>query len=140
MANVPNIYKDPGLTQPFDSAVDTLPATAISANSGDGVFYFGSDDDTIKIQALSSPGINPITIGIVDASPGSGAEVADITLALVPADLNTNTPGAVLNLPATVNGGVASAVTVHYRWTNNTGSGTYTDVSLQVSDRVESAI
>ena len=140
MALVPHVYLDVGLTDQFDDATDILGASAINGGQGDGVFYVGSPDDTIKIQADSDPGIDPITVSIADSAPGSGVEVTDIKLALTQGGLGGTTGGASLNLGATINGGVANAVAVWYRWTNGTGGDTYTEISLGIVARAESAI
>ena len=51
MALIDHVYNDAGLTDQFDDASDTLGAQAVNGSSGDGVFYVGDPDDTIKIQA-----------------------------------------------------------------------------------------
>ncbi len=140
MALIPHVYKDPGLTQQFDDAIDTLGASALNGGDGDGYFYFGDPDDTIKIQADSDPGIDQISVSITDSAPGSNVEAAHVKLALTQGGLAGATGGASLNLGSTINGGVAGAVAVWYRWTNSVGGGTYTDILLDLPARVESAI
>ena len=140
MALVPHVYLDVGLTDQFDDATDSLGASAINGGQGDGVFYFGDPDAAIKIQADSAPGIDPIAVSITDSAPGSGVEATHIKLATSQAGLGSATGGAPLNLPATVNGGVGNAVAVWYRWENSAGGGTYTEISIDIVARVESAI
>ena len=138
MAVIANVFKDPGLTLPFDDATDTLGASAINGSSGDNVFYVGSPTVGIVVQAASTPGIDPIVVSITDATPGVEVDAVDIKLAISSANLDSAIGGASLNLPATINGGAGGAVAVHYRWTNDTGVLTYTDISLDIVDRVES--
>lgn len=140
MADVPHVYKDPGLMQPFDDAVDSLGASAKNGGEGDGVFYVGDPDDTIKIQADSNPGIDQIAVSITDSAPGSGVEQNHVRLAQTQDGLAGATPGASLNIGTTINGGVINAVPVWYRWANSSGGGTYTDLTLDLPARVESAI
>ena len=140
MALVNHVYLDAGLTTQFDDSTDTLGASAINTGSGDGVFWVGLPDDTKKIQADSDPGIDQIVVSIVDADDQTGVDAADIKLSLTSAVLDSATGGASLNLGATILGGAANAVPVYYRWSNNTGSGVYTDISLSIVDRVEVAV
>ena len=140
MALIDHIYLDAALTDPFDDASDTLGAQAVNGASGDGVFYLGDPDDTIKLQAASDPGVDPITVSVADSAPGSGVEDTHIKLALTSAGLDGATGGAALNAGSTINGGVANAVPIHYRWSNSTGAGVSTEISLSIVARVESAI
>lgn len=139
MTEIAYVYKDAGLTELFDDAVDTLDAQAVNGASGYGVFYVGSPDEDIKIQATSDPGIDPIEISIDDASPGSGVEDTHIKLSLS-SDFSGSTGGASLSLGATINGGVGNAVPVYYQWSNSIGAGTYTEISLGIVARDEYAI
>lgn len=139
MTEIAYVFNDAGLTDPFDDATDTLDAQAVNGASGYGVFYVGSADDTIKIQATSDPGIDPITISISDASPVSGVEDTHIKLSLS-TDFSGSTAGASLSLGATINGGVANAVPVYYQWSNSVGAGIYTEMSLGIVARDEYAI
>lgn len=137
MALIDHIYKDPALTDQFDDATDTLDASAIQPGTGAGVFYVGTPTAANKIEAASAPGIDPIQVSITDNAGQVNA--ADIKLSLTP-DFSGSIGGAPLNLGATINGAPVNAVAVHYEWTNDTGSGTYTNVTLDVVERVESAI
>lgn len=140
MATIDHVYLDADLTDQFDDSVDTLGAFALNGSSGDGVFYVGVASATRKIQAASDPGTDQIAVSIADSDAGTGVDAADIKLALSSAGLDAATGGASLNLGATINGGSANAVAVHYRWTNDTGNSTYSDISLSLVARVESDI
>lgn len=138
MAAIDHVYKDAGLTEQFDSATDTLGAQALNGSSGDGVFYVGTPTTGNVIQAASDPGVDPIEVTPADAAGGSGVEASHIKLALSSAGLASAVGGAALSLGPTINGGAANAVAVHYRWTNSVGTGTYTEISLEITARVES--
>lgn len=142
MPVIDNVFKDAALAQPFDSAIDRLVAQAIGGGgSGDGVFYFGTANVSNKIEDSTNPGIDPITITISDLDAGAAdVDVVDIKLALSQAGLDAAVAGDPLSLGATVLGGPSNAVAVWYRWTNGTGTGTYTDIELVVSERIESAV
>lgn len=142
MAVIPHIYKDAGLTVTFDDASDTLGASAVNGASADGVFYVGIDDDTLAIQAASNPGVDPLTVSIADAAPGSNVETTHMKLAVSQAALDAAVGGDPLNLGASINGGAVNAVPVWYRWTNSVGGGvaTYTEITLELVERVEVAL
>ena len=138
MAIIANVFLDPGLTIPFDDATNTLGASALNGGSGDNVFYVGTENIGDVVQAASDPGVDPITVSIVDATPGADVDAVDIKLAISQANLNSAVGGDPLNLPATINGGSAGASPVWYRWANDTGDQTYTDISLNIVARVVS--
>lgn len=140
MAAVPNVFKDAGLTEPFDDATDTLGAVAVNGSSDTGVFYVGNADSAVMLQASSDPGVDSIVVSIVDASPGGGVEAAHIKLAISSGGLSSATAGASLNIGETILGGVGNAVSVHYQWDNSVGSGTYTEISLGIVALAEVAV
>ena len=140
MALIEHVYLDPGLSNQFDDATDTLGAGALPGGTGDGVFYVGTPNAANQVQAASEPGVDPIVVSIVDATPGADVEVADIKLAASQVDLGSAVPGASLSLGPTIAGGQVTAKPVWYRWTNNEAGGVYTDISLEIVPRVESAI
>lgn len=140
MAEIPHIYTDAGLTTLFDDSTDMLDAFALNGESGDGVFYVGVPSATRKIEASSDPGIDPLVVSIADASPASGVESTDIKLALSSAGLGSATAGTSLSIGSVISGGAGNAVAVHYRWSNIVGAGTFTEISLGLSARLESDI
>jgi hypothetical protein len=131
MAIYDYIYTDAGLNTKFDTTLHTLGARAVNGGApGDGVFYIGHPTETV--EAASDPGIDPITVSISDASVGSGVEASAIKLALSSAGLDSATGGAALSAGVTISPGAGNAAAVHYRWTNTTGAGSYTEISLAV--------
>lgn len=140
MALIDHVYLDAGLTDQFDDSTDTLDCFAIDGETGDGSFWVGSDDSGIKIQEATDPGVNNLTLTIADSGSGTGVDELDIKLALSQAGLDSAVAGDPLSLGATITGGAGNAVRVWYRWDNSVGSGTYTEISLTLSARVEVVI
>ncbi|MCB1726534.1 MAG: hypothetical protein KDI22_03810 [Gammaproteobacteria bacterium] len=140
MSLIDHVYNDAGLTDQFDDATDTLGAQAINGQSGVGVFYVGTPNAANQIEAASDPGVDPITVSIVDAAPASGVEASHIRLAVSQGALSGATPGASLSLGETILGGAGNAVAVWYQWDNSVGSGEYTEMSLSIVSRIETAI
>lgn len=143
MAEIPHIFIDAALLTKFDDAVHTLDAEAVQGADGDGWFWVGiADADNSparKLQAASDPGVDPLVVSIVDASPGGGVEAAHIKLALTQVDLGSAVAGDPVNLPATIQGGAVNAVKVWFRWANSVGGSTYTEISLSLVERIEVA-
>ena len=139
MALIEHVYKDAALTQQFDDATDVLGLSAINGSSDDGVFYVGTPTAANKIEAASNPGVDQIDVVITDASPGSGVEASHIKLALTNAGLAGAVGGNPLSLGAVINGGPGGAVQVHYRWENSVGGSVYTEITLDLDARIESA-
>lgn len=63
-----------------------------------------------KVQADSDPGVAGIDLTVVDTTPGSGHEVAEVKLATTQGGLAGATGGALLALAATLTSGTANAV------------------------------
>lgn len=131
MAVTFTFFHDAAMTQEITSG---NPYTQIL-----GVIYFGSVSTTTKAQVTANPGVDPITVNVVDAAPGSGIEASSIKLALSSGGLSGATPGAALALSATVNGG--AAVPVHVQYTPPLiAANTYTELTFETDDLTESSI
>jgi len=137
MTVIAHVFKDAALQQAFDDASDTIGGSAVNGASYDGVFYVGSTDDQVTIQAESDPGVDPLQVSINDQNVGSGIEASHVKLATSQAGLSGATGGAALSLGTSIPGGVANAVPVWYRWTNSTGAGSDTDIQFVITARVE---
>lgn len=143
MATSFKLFHDAALTQEISSA---NPLTATQETGGalgpvDKTIYFGSTATDTKVQAVSSPGVDPIIIDIVDADAGTGAPDTEFKLALSAGGLDTATAGASLSLSHTINSGVASAVPIYTRRTSAlTVAGAYTDVSLASVSVIETPV
>lgn len=144
MAIVQHVFTDAGLLTPFDPASLTIDAEAVNGADGDGFFFVGIADadnsPAMKIQAASDPGVDPITLSIVDASPGGGVEATHIKLSLTESGLSSAVAGDPLTLATTITGGSANAVKVWFRWANSVGGTTYTEISLSMVARIEVAV
>lgn len=170
------LYTDAGLTSLFSNPKQMTHATDLSDNPQDFVLYFGSNAVDTKLEATSTPGVDPITLtptdtllnwvastayslgdtrepvtpngnvyrvttaGTSDSSEptwptsGIGNTVVDgtvtwtllgprhdpdeLTLALTEGDLDTNTPGAPLDIGTTILSGVSEAVPIWIRVEN----------------------
>lgn len=137
MATSFGFFTDPALTTRLLSRLQFVQAVSSPA-AADNVLYFGSAQPGRVCQANSDPGVAPIVVSIVDASPGAGIPPADVKLALSSAGLAGATGGAALNLPATVQSGIAGAVAVHIRVLDSTHvSGVDTGLSLTTNTLAE---
>lgn len=140
MALTFNYYADSGLVTDFDPAL--YQASDGSTGPLDVEFWIGSSDDTKQLQAASDPGVDNLVLTITDSAPASGQAASSIILALSEADLDTNTPGASLDLGvAGILGGVAEAFPVWMRFeASSLTVGQYTDLGLSLAGVLESAI
>lgn len=133
------LYNDSACTDPFSGVLQINSKTNLTDNPQDFTLYFANIDDdpldagSVKLQAQSAPGTDPVQIYIVDSSPGSGHEAGDITLALTPGDLAVNTPGAPLNLGVTLTSGVSNALPIYIRAVNTvTTVSSSTELSIRI--------
>lgn len=133
--NTFQFFADSGLTVPmWDNTV-----TQLSGGSPvETVIYFGSPEPDRQLQAASDPGVDPVQITIYDYNPEYEVEAEDLRLALSSGGLDSATPGAPLNLAATLQSGAANAIAVYVRThTSVTNPGTYWDLALRVDNVVE---
>lgn len=136
-------YHDAALTQEITSG-NQLVATQDTAGllgPVDTVIYLGSTVTGNKVQATSSPGVDPIVVSIVDADAGTGAPASEFKLALSSGGLASATAGASLTLSTTINSGVANAVPIYTRRDSVLAvAGTYTDLTLQTNSLNETPV
>ncbi len=129
MAFLFGFFSDAALTTPISSAL-VFNQVAGASVPDDKVVYYGGTTG-YQVKAKSNPGVDQITISVVDANSGTGSPAADVKLALTAGGLPGATGGAALNLGTTINGGAANAVAVHIRVTDSTAvTGINTDLSL----------
>ena len=130
-----NLYADAGLTTL--APVRLLQLASVAPATVDGVMYLGAPNAALTLQAESDPGVDPLVINTLDSAPITGAAATAVKLALSNGALTAATGGAPLNLPATVLGGVANAVPIHYRFAPQTlDAGQYTDLSFSITDAI----
>lgn len=106
-------YADAGLTVPLSLGLFRPPNNSTPV---DRILYFGSLASGQQLQAQSNPGIDPITVGVVE--DGAGLPATAVRLATSAAGLSTATPGAPVELAATLNSGIANAVALFVRVDN----------------------
>lgn len=63
------LYTDSGLTTPFGGTLELVHNTDLSDNPQDTLLYFGSTDDTKKLEANSSPGVDNVVLTPTDLLP-----------------------------------------------------------------------
>lgn len=175
MASSFQLWNETGQTTAFGGTLQTTHESDLSDGSQDFVLYFGSNATGTKLEAVSNPGTDQVTITPTDnladwaattayslgnrvepttpntyvyevttAGTSGGSEptwpttvgstvvdgtivwtcvanrheLTEIKLALTNGGLAAATPGAALNLGATINSGSANQVEVHIRVTN----------------------
>lgn len=136
-------FHDAALTQPIASGTELTATQETSGLLGpvDKTIYFGSINSANKIQAVSNPGVDAITVTPTDAAAGTGAPATEFKLALTSGGLATATAGGALSLSATINGGVANAIPVYTRRASALAvAGTYSDISLNTNSIIETPI
>lgn len=136
-------YTDANLTTPKVGALAVSEAFDGSTGPIDTVLYLGSTNSGRVLQAASNPGTDQVTVTVTDSASGSGQPAGIVKLATTQGGLAAATPGASLNLGATINGGVAGAKAIWVRIDitlpgGNATLGTYTDLSLVTNNLQES--
>ena len=136
-------YHDISLTQEI-TALNPLSATQDTAGvlgPVDKTIYLGSVLTGNMIQAVSDPGVDAIVVSIVDANGATGAPVSEFKLALSSGGLTSAVAGDPLTLSHTINSGVANAVPIYTRRdTAITVAGSYTDITLETNDVIETPV
>lgn len=128
------LYDDAGLT-----TLATLPLAFTQDDLGvipahERRFYLGNADAGYIFQAASDPGVDPITLSVVDAVPASGQPASAIKLATTQAGLAGAVGGADLELAATILSGAVNAVQIWVQFDDATAAvATDTDISLALS-------
>ena len=112
-----------------------------SAATVDQKVYFGSAQASRKAEADSSPGVDQITISIVDADNLTGQPATAVKLATTQAGLDSAVAGASLDIGTQVLSGSVNAIEVWVRTDETTDVvGNYTDLSLQTNTLRETAV
>lgn len=142
MAVTFGFYHDAALTQPIDSG-NPLTATQDGGNVLGPVIkpvWLGSTTVGNVLDVTSDPGVDPVQVSIYDASIGTGADPAEVKLALTTGGLAGATGGAPLDLAPTLTSGVANAVQFYVQYDSAiTVPGTLTDLRLRVENPYEHA-
>lgn len=128
------LYDDAGLT-----TLATLPLAFTQDDLGvitphQRRFYLGNSAAGYIFQAASDPGVDPITLSVVDAVPASGQPASAIKLATTQAGLASATGGADLELAATLLSGSVNAVQIWVQFDDATATvATDNNISLALS-------
>jgi hypothetical protein len=133
------IYTDAALTTPL---VGSLVITQNSDGSTPAVetqLFIGSTTVGRTLQASSDPGVDQIVLSVVDASPGSGHESAEIKLALTQGGLAGAVAGAALSVGTQILSEAPNVVSFFIQVDDATGVvGTATELSVSSNPLVES--
>lgn len=134
MALTFGFFEDANLTTPVSTLSFTFESDG-STGPLDKVIYLGSTDGTKTLQAVSNPGVDPITVSVSDSAPGAGQETTAVKLATTQAGLDTATPGASLSLGTSISGGTANAQPIWMRVEpTDLTVGTSTELTLTTND------
>ena len=133
-------FTDAGLTTPLATPLVFQGSADVGAAAIDHVLYFGSSASSVKAQANSNPGTDPIQVALVAASGALGlaGNATDYKLATTQAGLAAATPGAALNIGVTILSGAGAVVPVWVRRTDSDHLGRKSYIALQTSQISES--
>lgn len=108
-------FVDSGLTVPVSEAARFEFLQLVGGGPLDRVIWFGSPDAGLKVQVGAAPGVDPLTVTVVDDDDEAGLEPSAVRLALSAGGLDAATPGEALPIGATRMGGVANALAIFIR-------------------------
>lgn len=140
------VFLNSALTNPLSGALAYSQASDGSSGESARVkqVWFGSANSARKVQATSNPGVDQITLSILDANTGAPLPDTAVKLsvgATEPGDWGLVTAGADVDLGLTITGGAGNAVSVFVRLDDTTGViGNYTDLSLETVECDETAV
>lgn len=124
-------YNDSALT----SEITGFVTATLNVDGSTGTFtkqvFLGSTASGKTLQAESNPGVDNISISVVDAAPGTGHPASDVKLATTSGGIAGATPGAALTVGTSVLSGVGNKFEFWIGITDSTGVvGTSTELSL----------
>lgn len=135
MAITFKFYIDSGLVTELSGNLIVEQADDGSSGPVDNVLYLGSIDTARKVQANSNPGVDLITLSVIDASIGVGHPATEIKLATTQVGLDSAVGGADLDLGVEVLGGSGNAQPIWIRVEDSTGTiGTSTELSVRTEE------
>lgn len=138
MADLIAFFHDAALTVPVDALHPIASVQSSASPDPVQVQVYLAALDGVTLEAESDPGVDPITISVVDADGGSGEPPTAIKLALTQAGLATAVAGDPLAVGVQLVGGLAGAVPIWVEIDDQTGvRGMYTDLSLQTNVMLE---
>lgn len=95
-------FADTGLSQP--AARLSALADADGTGYSDHVFYLGNTTNGREYVAASDPGVDQITVSVTDSLNGASLLPSCVRLATTSGDLGSATPGAPLDVGASIPG------------------------------------
>lgn len=132
------LFTDANLTVPFTGSLTAQQNVDGTTGRQDFTLYLGSNTAGKLLKAESNPGVDQITLSVVDSATGTGHPASDVKLALTQGGLDTATGGASLNLGTTITAGVANAVQFWIGLTDSTHVvGTSTELSVVTNTLAE---
>jgi len=141
MALTFKIYTDSALTTEL---VGNLIATQNADSSTPPIqfqLFIGSVTASRKIEANSNPGVDQISVSIVDAAVASGHEATEVKLATTQGGLAASTPAAPLDLGLIVNSGAGNGAEFWIEADDVTGViGTSVELSVDTNALIESVV
>lgn len=136
MATTLKFFSDAGLTTPL-AGLSFMRAADGSFAADDRIIYLGSG--TAGKTFAAADGTSNVLVSLVDSATGSGVPASAVSLATSAGGLDSATPGAAIDLGASVLGGSANAKEIHLRvLTGALAAAVYTDVSLTTNSLLES--
>ena len=131
------LYTNAALTIPFTPPLVANQNADGSTGPQDFVLYLGSTATGRTLHAQSNPGVDQITLTVVDAAPSTGEPATVVKLATTQGGLGSG--GQTLNLGTAVSSGVGNALPIWVRITDSLHVvGSYTDLSLYTNNLQES--
>lgn len=128
------IYTDETLTTEFTGTLNFTQNVDGSTGMQTAQLWLGSTSTGKTLQAQSNPGVDQITLSVVDSAPASGHPASEVKLALTEPGLAGATGGAPLNLGTAISSGVGNKATFWIGVTDSTGViGTSTELSVQTN-------
>lgn len=128
------VYTNSGLTTEFTGSLSAIQNVDGSSGPTDFQLWIGSTATGKTLEADSDPGVDQITLSVIDASPGTGHPASEVKLATSLGGLTGATGGAALNLGTSILSLVANAVTFWVRVEDSTHVvGTSTELSVSTN-------
>ncbi len=130
-------WTDAAMATPFvGGKISALQKSDGSTGPGQYTAYSGDPDLDLEFDVEANPGVDPITVSILDAQIGVGQEANAITLAASQGDLATNTPGDPLAFIPVQSSGPGTALEVWIQVLDLTGAAAPLDTDLSLTTQV----
>ena len=129
------IYTDAALTAELTGNLVSRQNVDGSTPPVETQLWLGSTVATSTFQASSDPGVDNISLSVLDADPGNGHETTEVKLATAQGGLAGAVAGDPLDLGLQISGGVVNAVPFWIQVDDATATlGTSTELSVQTNN------